>query len=77
MKDFRGNTVEVGDIIVYVGRQDMKAFLTEGLVTSCRTEVTDNGITVKPLRSSNPLGQPTGRLVNLSVERKVAVVSKG
>ncbi len=81
MIDFRGQSIGVGDVVIYVGRQDLKPTLIEGRVI----RVTNFGdrrkplpayvkdhITVKPTRSSNPLGQPTGKLVTLTVARKKA-----
>lgn len=70
--DFRGTTVDVGDTIVYVGRQDLKAHLNEAKVTA----VNDHGVACRPFRSSSPLGQPTGRLVILTVLRKFVVIRK-
>lgn len=78
MTDFRGVRVDVGDTIVYVGRQDMKASLVEATVVSLHWG-TPHGkhVKVKPMRSSSPLNQPTGKLVTLTVLRKIVVIKKG
>lgn len=75
--DFRGTQIEPGDLVCYVGRQDLKASLTEGRVESIQWGApTGIAVTVRPSRSSSPLTQPTGKLVRLTVMRKIVVIRK-
>jgi hypothetical protein len=77
MTDFRGTVIDPGDTVVYVGRQDMKATLNEGTVVTVHWgEPHGCHLTVRPTRSSNPIGQPTGKLVKLTVARKIVVIKK-
>jgi hypothetical protein len=75
MIDFRGTVIHPEDTIIYVGRQDMKASLTEATVQAVSLD--GNTIIAWPTRSSNPLGPPSGKLVQLRVARKVVVIKKG
>lgn len=84
LRDFRNTPIEPGDLICYVGRQDMKASLTEARVVATGTGDWLSGkpgpsfVVVRPLRSSDPLGGPSGaRLVRLTVLRKIVVIRKG
>lgn len=74
MVDFRDSLIEPGDVIAYVGRQDLKASLNEAKVV--RIDNVRERLVVRPTRSSSPLGPPTGRLVTLTVLRKVVVIRK-
>lgn len=79
MKDFRGTLIEPGDTVVYVGRQDMKASLNEGVVIRVDERGTHGAgsLLVRPTRSSDPLGGPSsGRAVRLNVLRKIVVLRK-
>lgn len=71
--------IEPGDMIVYVGRQDLKAHLNEARVCAvAQTDARDPQPTlvVRPTRSSSTLAQPSGRLVRLTVARKIVVLRK-
>lgn len=74
--DFRGTGIEPGDVIVYVGRQDLKSFLVEARVKSIRFRGTAVALLVEPLRSSDPLARPLQKNVWLKVLRKVTVLRK-
>ena len=64
----------MGDTIVYAGPQDMKVTLTEAKVM--RVCFWGESITVKPTRSSNPLRQPSGKLVTLRLPRKICILRR-